>query len=160
MKGTIMKNVALLLSSALILAASFGCAKKNPRPADLPEDMSPCVITITQEGTPIEGATVALQYETPVKYQTSGTTDAKGAATMTTYGFAGAQQGTAKVLVSKLVTEGGSEGEEYGDVGTMEQDFETVDVKYKSADTTDLTVTIGADNVAETFEVGAPVRAL
>jgi hypothetical protein len=158
LKESIMKNFTIFLSCALILAASFGCTKKNARPADLPEDMSPCSITITQDGTPVEGATVALEYETPVKYQTSGTTDAKGVAIMMTYGHAGAQQGTAKVLVSKLVTEGASEAEDYGESGEMGQDFETIDLKYKAVDTTDLTITIGKDNVAESFEVGAPVR--
>ncbi|MBP5622209.1 MAG: hypothetical protein J6X44_09360, partial [Thermoguttaceae bacterium] len=94
----------------------------------------------------------------PVKYKTSGMTDAKGVAIMQTYGVSGAQQGTAKVLVSKLVTEGASESEEYGESGEIGKDFETVDLKYKSTDTTDLTITIGKNNVAETFEVGAPVH--
>lgn len=153
-----MKNFSVSIFCALILIATVGCGNKNTRPADLPEDMSPCKITITQEGTPIEGATVVLEYETPVKYATSGTTDAKGVATMMTYGFAGAQQGTAKVLVTKLVTEGAEEAAEYGEQGQQGQDFDTVDIKYKSKDTTDLTITIGKDNVEETFEVGAAVH--
>ena len=153
-----MKKFTICLLCVLILAAFLGCGPKNTRPADLPDDMTPCAITITQEGTPVAGATVDLEYSTPVKYRTSGTTDEKGVATMMTYGFAGAQQGEAKALVRKVVTEGASEAEEYGEAGNSGADFETVDIKYKSLDTTDLTISIGKDNVAETFEVGAPVH--
>lgn len=153
-----MKHLAIFCACALVLASFIGCGPKNSRPADLPEDMTPCKITITQEGKPLEGASVSLEYDTPVKYSTSGSTDASGVATMMTYGFAGAQIGTAKVLVTKLVTEGASEAEEYGESGESGQDFDTVDIKYKSVDTTDLTITIGKDNVQETFEVGAPVH--
>ena len=56
------------------------------------------------------------------------------------------------------MTEGGSEGEEYGDAGTVGQDFDTVDTKYKKKETTDLTITVGKENVAETFDVGAAVH--
>ena len=153
-----MKKIAILFSCALVLASLPGCGKNKSRPADLPDDMSPCAITITQDGAPLVGATVELEYETPVKYRSSGTTDDKGVATIMTYGFAGAQQGTAKVVVKKLVTEGGSEAEEYGEAGTTGQDFETVDPKYKSKDTTDLTITIGKANVEEKFDVGAAVH--
>lgn len=153
-----MKNFVIYVSCVLVIAAGVGCSPKNSRPADLPDDMTPCRITITQDGAPVESASVVLEYETPVKYATSGTTDAQGVAVMMTYGFAGAQQGSAKVLVSKLVTEGAEEAEEYGQSGKMGQDFETIDVKYKSKDTTDLSITIGKDNVAESFEVGAPVH--
>ena len=153
-----MKKFAVYLPCVLILATFFGCGPKNTRPADLPEDMTPCAITITQEGTPVAGVTVDFEYTTPVKYRTSGVTDENGVAAMMTYGFAGAQQGEAKVLVRKVVTEGASEAEEYGEAGNSGADFETVDLKYKSLDTTDLTISIGKDNVAETFEVGAPVH--
>ena len=108
-----MKKFALYISCLLVLAA-FGCNKGGGRPADLPEDMSPCAVTIIQDGQPLAGASVQFEYDTPVKYTTSGVTDEKGVAIMMTYGQPGAQQGTAKVCVSKLVTEGGSEGEEYG----------------------------------------------
>ncbi len=153
-----MKNFVICLPCVLILATFFGCGPKNTRPADLPEDMTPCTVTITQEGTPVAGATVDFEYTTPVKYRTSGVTDEKGVATMMTYGFAGAQQGEAKILVSKLVTEGASEAEEYGEAGETGKDFDTIDLKYKKKDTTDLTITIGKDNVAETFDVGAPIH--
>ncbi len=153
-----MKKFTVCFSCVLILATFLGCGPKTLRPADLPDDMTPCAITITQEGNPLAGATIDLEYDAQVKYRTSGTTDEKGVATMMTYGFAGAQQGNAKVLVRKVVTEGASESEEYGESGNTGQDFETVDLKYKSLDTTDLTITIGKDNVAETFEVGAPVH--
>ncbi len=151
-----MKKFASLIVSLALLAFIPGC-KDNSRPADLPEDMSPCKITITQEGQPLGQATVQLVYDTKVKYTTSGTTDDAGVATMMTYGYAGAQQGTAKVVVTKMVTEGGSEGED-GKAGELGEDFYVVDAKYGKPETTDLTITIGKENVAETFEVGPAVH--
>ncbi|MGI6401697.1 MAG: hypothetical protein ACOX0A_06270 [Thermoguttaceae bacterium] len=142
---------------ALIALASFGCKDKS-RPADLPDDMTPSRITITQEGEPLAGATVELEYTTPVKYTTSGATDETGVAVMKTYGYAGAQLGTAKVRVSKLVTEGDSEAEEYGESGSMGTDFNVVDAKYMSFETTDLEITIEKGNADATFDVGAAVR--
>ncbi len=151
-----MKKLASLILCLALATFAVGC-KDNSRPADLPEDMSPCKITITQEGQPLAGATVSLEYDTQVKYKTSGTTDETGVATMMTYSYPGAQQGTAKVVVTKTVTEGGSEGED-GEAGELGTDFSVVDAKYGKAETTDLTITIGKDNVAESFEVGAPVH--
>ena len=121
-----MKKFCVVALCALLAISSFGCKDKS-RPADLPDDMSPCEITITQDGTPLAGATVDLQYTTNVKYNTSGVTDENGVAIMKTYGYAGAQQGTAKVRVDKLVTEGASEAEEYGEAGNLGQDFHLVD---------------------------------
>lgn len=152
-----MKNYRIILMLLCATLLCVGCGKKD-RPADLPDDMSPCEITITQDGTPVDGATVSFVYATDVKYATSGTTDAKGVAVMMTYGQAGAQQGTAKVLVSKLVTEGASESEEYGETGSLGQDFHVIDAKYRNEATTDLEITIGKSRVKETYEVGAPVH--
>ena len=143
-----MKKFCVVALCALLAISSFGCKDKS-RPADLPEDMSPCEITITQDGTPLAGATVDLQYTTNVKYNTSGVTDENGVAIMKTYGYAGAQQGTAKVRV---------EAEEYGEAGNLGQDFHLVDKKYRSFDTTDLEITIGKENSKEKFDVGAAVH--
>ena len=120
--------------------------------------MTPCEITITQEGTPLAGATVELQYTTDVKYKTSGATDENGVAIMKTYSYAGAQQGTAKVRVAKLVTEGATEADDDGNGGSVGSDFNLVDPKYMSFDTTDLEITIGKENAKATFDVGAPVH--
>lgn len=152
-----MKKFCVVALYAFLACAAIGCKDKS-RPADLPEDMSPCEITITQEGTPLAGATVEFKYTTDVKYTTSGVTDEKGVAIMQTYSYAGAQQGTAKVRVDKLVTEGGAEAEEYGEAGEMGKDFHLVDAKYRSFDTTDLEITIGKENSKESFDVGAAVH--
>ncbi len=151
-----MKRFGFIILCLALATLAVGCKDKS-RPADLPEDMSPCKITITQEGTPLAGATVELVYDTKMKYKTSGTTNESGVATMMTYSYPGAQQGTAKVVVTKLVTEGGSEGED-GEAGELGSDFQVVDAKYRKADTTDLTITIGQENVEQTFEVGAAVH--
>mgnify|MGYP004446402499 CR=1 FL=1 len=141
----------------LVILASIGCKDKS-RPADLPDDMSPCKVTVVQDGKNLEGATVTFEYTTPVKYTTSGTTDATGVATMMTYGYAGAQQGTAKVVITKLVTEGAEEAAEYGERGVQGKDFQLVDAKYRSVDTTDLEITVTKENAEVTFDVGAAVH--
>ncbi len=152
-----MKKYLLLILCVLASVASFGCKDKS-RPADLPEDMSPCFVTITQDGQPLEGATVNFEYTTPVKYTTSGITDAKGVAQMCTYGYGGAQIGTAKVVVSKLVTEGLVEAVDEGEESSMGSDFYVVDLKYGSVDTTDLEVTVDSKECKVTFEVGPAVH--
>ncbi len=152
-----MKKILALVVGAVVALGCCGC-KKDQRPADLPEDMTPCKITLTQEGKPVADATIEFSYSTPMKYTTSASTDENGVATMVTYGFAGAQQGTAKVVVRKLVTEGASEAEEYGETGDSGSDFNVVAAKYRSAETTDLEITIGKENVEETFELGPAVH--
>lgn len=152
-----MKKVFALVVCALIALGCSGC-KKDQRPADLPEDMTPCKIILTQEGKPLADATVEFAYSTQVKYTTSGSTDEKGVATMVTYGYPGAQQGVAKIVVRKVVTEGASEAEEYGESGDSGSDFNVVGAKYRSAETTDLEITIGKENVEETFELGPAVK--
>ena len=152
-----MKKIYAVALCAFLACASLGCKDKS-RPADLPDDMTPCEITITQEGTPLAGATVDLQYTTNVKYNTSGVTDDNGVAVMKTYGYAGAQQGTAKVRVDKLVTEGASEAEEYGEAGNLGQDFHLVDKKYRSFDASMLEITISKGSNTFWIEVEAPVH--
>ena len=85
-----MKKVFALVVCALIALGCTGC-KKDQRPADLPEDMTPCKIILTQEGKPLADATIEFAYSTQVKYTTSGSTDENGVATMVTYGYPGAQ---------------------------------------------------------------------
>ena len=152
-----MNKYYAVVACALIALTSFGWKDKS-RPADLPEDMSPCLVTITQEGVPLAGATVEFKYSENVKYTTSGMTNDSGVAEMKTYGYAGAQQGTAKVRVYKLVTEGASEAEEYGEKGSLGNDFNVVDPKYMSYDTTDLEITITKEKCEQSFDVGAAVH--
>lgn len=152
-----MKKYLLLIACVLASVSSLGCKDKS-RPADLPEDMSPCFVTITQEGKPLEGASVNFEYTTPVKYTTSGVTDANGVAQMSTYGYGGAQIGTAKVVVTKMVTEGLVEATDDDEEGSMGSDFYVVDAKYGSVDTTDLEITVDSKECKATFDVGPAVH--
>lgn len=113
-------------------------------------DLYPCDIKITQEGTPLAGATVTLQYLTKEMYSTSGVTDEEGVAVMKTFGYDGARQGTAKVCVDKLVKEGSSEAEE--------SCFHLVDKKYRSFDASMLEITISKGSNTFWIEVEAPVH--
>jgi hypothetical protein len=94
-------QIRILIVVALVLCAFSGCSKEQ-RPAGLPALYS-CQITITQGEQPLEGALVQLIPESgPSQWTMSGKTGSNGAAKITTHAkFAGAPEGTFKVLVSK-----------------------------------------------------------
>ncbi|MDR2641689.1 MAG: carboxypeptidase-like regulatory domain-containing protein [Planctomycetaceae bacterium] len=86
-----------------VLLAVSGCGDSS-RPKDLPK-LYPCVITITQEGKPLENAVVELAAtdQNNSKYQSLTLTNAEGKAVMSTYGFAGTPIGKYKVIVRKNI---------------------------------------------------------
>ena len=88
----------------LIVAVGFttGCGGQK-KPPGMP-DLFPCKITITQEGTPLEGATVTLFPKTGGSngWNTVGLTNANGVAEMKTQvDFKGAPVGEYVVRVTK-----------------------------------------------------------
>ena len=152
----------LLLSFIVAFSLQMGCSKDPNRPADLPKLYS-CSITITQDGKPLEEATVTLVSKTPAKFGTgTATTDASGTATLKTYGYNGIPLGQYKVLIEKRGVEGARESKnEYGDTiqvgGTI---YQYVDAQYVSERSTPFEIDITEKGGKETFEVGAPVRIL
>ena len=155
-----------ITSLTLIVSLIFlfpGCGGDGGRPADMPP-LFPVTITITQEGVPLEGATVTLHSSTPSTYGTAtGTTDSSGTARMRTYGFNGAPAGEYVVTVDRVALEGAEEfvqnpGENpqlRG--GTL---YRFVNENFTKRGTTTLNMTV-ADNrrgTTETFDVGAAVR--
>jgi hypothetical protein len=139
-----------------------GC-KDTSRPADLPPLYS-CVLVITQDNKPLDGAVVELVPidEANAKYRSSSATDADGNATMTTYGFDGVPAGQYKVCVWKTVIEGvtqytNNDGELVNTNGT---EYRTVEQKYSTAKTTPHEIEVTKKTLKTTFDVGKPIKAV
>jgi len=150
----------LLFSAAVVLVLQMGCNKDTDRPADLPK-LFPVSITVTQEGKPLEKATVTMSAKTPDKYGTCmGETDASGVAVMYTYGFKGAPLGQYVVSIEKRVVEGAKEVkiEPEGIIDHVGgKVYNYVDKKYMGADSPH-GIEVTEKGAQETFEVGAPVH--
>jgi len=146
-----------------VVFAIAGCAKNDGRPADLPP-LFPCEITITQEGTPLSGATIVLESfgETKVTYFPSGITNESGKAVLSTYGFNGVPAGTYKVTARKTIVEDVKQVlDGYGDlVNDNGVEYRTVERKYSYADTTphEIEVSTGRGTTQATFDVGKPIK--
>ncbi len=167
-----MKRAITIALLALPLAALCGCGEKTP--PDMPK-LFPTSITITQEGAPVEGASVQLLKKDDLNYKwlAGGVTDATGVCVVKTMGkYNGAPEGAFQVVVYKTVrTESETrknqpqppqdpkEAQEWvKKVAEEEKEFEEIDPKYKKVDKTDLTITIASGKNEQTFDVGAKVQ--
>lgn len=164
--------VGILLAT---LAVATGCSE--PRLEGMPETY-PTSITLTQDGTPLAGATVVLFPEDSslTRWPVGGTTDEQGKAEMmTSTKYAGAPAGKFKVIVNKTVTEGDPYPTHPGVGATRDQIneydralktgkfemFKVVEQQYRTASTTTLNVEIsasGENNLTE--DVGKAVKDL
>ena len=152
----------IIIASLLTIPFIIGCGGDSSRPKDLPP-LFPCVVTITQDGQPLGGATVSFD---PVdtgnaKYQASSITDDTGKAVATTYGFEGVPAGKYKVCVRKTLVEPGKQIRDgYGDlVDAPGTEYRTVDPKYSYADSTPHEIEIvGKGTPPASFDVGKPVK--
>lgn len=161
---------ASTLAASLLLAVGCGGQKTPP---DMPK-LQPTTIVITQEGAPVEGASVQLVKPDDLNYKwlAGGLTDAQGRCEIQTHGkYKGAPEGEFAVIVYKTTT---SESETRKNVPTPsdpdeaaewsrkvaeeERTVEEIDPKYKKADTTDLRITVKSGKNEETFDVGAKVE--
>jgi hypothetical protein len=93
------------ISGFLLLA---GCSNSS-RPSDLPK-LFPCKVTITQEGKPLEGATVTLLSKVPPlegrNWIISGKTGVNGTTELVTQpNFPGVPEGEYKLLIGKTETD-------------------------------------------------------
>lgn len=156
-----LKKSVAFFALALAVVATVGCGGLK-KPGDM-GDLGGCVVKVTQDGAPLEGADVIFhaQDEANKKYTPSGRTNEKGEAKIKTYGFEGVPAGEYKVTVTKLVIEEGEvvvaeDGSETVEGGS---EYQAVDAKYRDVNTTPLTVTI-VDPMKEVpvFEVGAAVQ--
>ena len=150
-----------------------GCGdSSNPKPTGFP-DTVPCVVTITQEGTPLAGATVSLIPSDGAKDWLFGaTTDASGNAKIFTYGReAGTPKGKYKVVVTKTETEPSKYTmPDENDTAAVERyhrdvmneklnSYTLVETAYSEFSTTPLELEV-TGKTAQTFEVGKQVRNL
>jgi hypothetical protein len=136
-------QVLIILSGCLSV---FGC-----RPQKLPEGMPPlypCTVTITQEGTPLEGASVTLHPLTEDKsWVPGGTTDSNGSVRLKILGqYPGAPAGTYKVTVKKNGTEEVTSNSFYT--------LSFVEERYARVRETPLEMEVTAEGIRQTFEVG------
>lgn len=139
-----------------------GCSGDSSRPKDLPP-LFPAEITITQQGTPLAGATVALVAfgGTSSVYYPAGITDESGKAVISTYGFNGAPAGTYKVTVRKTIVDDVKKViDAYGDmVDGIGIEYRTVERQYSDAETTPHEIEIvGKSTPPALFDVGKPVK--
>ncbi|MCF0234592.1 MAG: hypothetical protein HUK22_06390 [Thermoguttaceae bacterium] len=146
------------LGAAAILAGVcvVGCAK--PKPDGMPK-LVPCSVKVTQEGTPVEGATVGF-FADGFEWGAAGTTDASGVAQMYTRGtYPGSAEGEFKVTIQKSVVEpvDVSQMTSASVTPTGGTAFDYVDLQYKTAESTPLTITVSGKTKAE-FDVGAPAK--
>ncbi len=150
--------------AAILAVLTFGGCKKDNRPEDMPPLFS-CVITVLQEGVPLDEAAVSfvpIDGGVDAKYRAVGIANDEGKATMKTYGFEGAPAGKYKVTVRKLVVEDGptitnSDGEE---VTMRGAEYQAVERKYMDAKTTPHEIEITADKKTHeaTFDVGKQIK--
>ena len=153
-------RIIALLSFMVVLAFQPGCSKDTSRPVDLPK-LYPVSITVTQEGKPLEGATVTLHAKAETKYGTCiASTDASGLAVIRTYSYKGAPLGQYSVTIEKRAVEGAKEVVLEGGITDLVggKVYQFVEPKYTKKSSTSLGVDVTEAGVTETFDVGAPVH--
>jgi hypothetical protein len=140
-----------------------GCNRES-KPADFPK-LYHCQIKVTQNNVPVSDIQVSL-YDINVtnRWVVFGQTDHNGNATIRTHGsFNGAPAGKYKVVLTKLEEEG--QGWDNPDSPTPKwvediKIYSLIDEKYTKPETTPFELVIESKSVAETFEIGQPVRIL
>lgn len=147
----------LILVSLLVLV---GC-NQELRPDGMPA-IYPCVILVTQEGTPLADAGVSFApLDASMNFSGSGTTDASGKAKIFTYGFEGSPAGKFKVTVGKTIYEGGKESiNPSSGAKTMvgQKIYSYVENQYTSFDSSPLEIEVKTGKNSATFEVGKAVK--
>ena len=165
-------SVALILVVA-VLAASGGCNKKQKLPDGMPAPY-PTIITITQDGAPLEGASIAfLPADSSNPWNAGGLTDATGKANIKTRSkYDGVVPGEYKILITKRESdksnltmpdqntdpEGYAKYMRESSAETLAS-YDLIDPKFGklSADTETITVSTGTNE--KTIDVGKAVRA-
>ena len=157
--------------TALSLVFLVGCTASSPKPDGFPATVS-CVLTITQEGSPLADAMVSLIPSDGAKdWLFSAATDASGNARIFTYGRQeGAPKGKYKVVITKMETDQSrfTPPADESDTAAMDRymqstaneklnSYTLVESIYTSAATTTLELEI-TGKTTQTFDVGKKVR--
>jgi hypothetical protein len=166
-----MNKIAYLFLMACLLLSCISCG--GPKRPDGMPPLHPTRIVITQAGELLEGATVTLVNIDDPSYRwiVGGVTDARGVCQVRTQGeFAGAPEGRYKVLVQRTITTESETRRQpmpedaqaarayYEQIAAEERSFDTVNLKYKQFDTTDLEIEITRGSNVKEFDVGEAVR--
>ncbi|MDR3109480.1 MAG: carboxypeptidase-like regulatory domain-containing protein [Planctomycetaceae bacterium] len=153
------QNITYLYILIFVALLVSGCTDKS-RPTDLPK-LYTCKIKVTQDGKPLEEATVTLLSKTPSKYgASSATTNATGVAVLRTYGYDGVPLGEYSVTITKTGVEGAKEAEtpegiHYHVGGKV---YSYVDSKFSDDTKPPYEIKVTESGVNETFDAGAPVH--
>ena len=142
---------------AVVSAAGCGQAK---RPGNMPP-LYPCTITIMQGSIPAVGVDVWLYNpELSTRWSIAGTTNDSGVAKIRTHGqFPGAPLGTFKVVLSKIVSEGG--GDDGSGRAKPKKIYSAVGKEYTQEETTPLQIDVEKKKGGiKTFDIGEPGRVL
>ncbi len=165
-----MKYSRLAVCVLVILFSQTAC-NRNDKPADLPK-LHAVTVTVKQDGNALPGASVSLFSEDPqFKWVLGGLTDPNGSVRIHTLGkFPGAPEGKYKVVVMKTLAEESPTGklpvpEEpgqvkayYAKIAEEEKEYDLIDPKYGSRETTDLEIEVVPGRNTKEFDVGEPVR--
>ena len=164
-------QLRVFFALTLALCVLTGCQGKK-RPDGLPE-LFPCVITIIQEGQPLDGALVQLIPESGgTGWTVSGKTGTNGKANISTHAdFAGAPAGTYKVLVSKTemspsqFTEPAQDAPQdektayYNNISSEKRiKYTLVKPEFDDAKKTPLSITVAKGKNEATFDVGEAIK--
>ena len=151
-----MKKI-LIAIVACLCAVSAGCGGA-PKPKDLP-DLYPAPIKIVyDDGTPVEGAIVAVRLPKATGgrvWNLTGVTDATGSIVLKTDGqWDGAPAGQYQVMVTKEISELDQGDGEPGSSVSVKSITRFVNKKYNDPNTSGLTVDIKEDkNGGNVFEL-------
>ena len=172
MDVTILKRIFRSFACLSVLALiGSGCGGGAKLPDGMPAPQ-PTSITITQDGSPLPGASVALiPVDSSNQWNAGATTDDKGVAVVHTLGqYAGAVPGKYKVIITKRESEKSGltapdpNTDPQGYAKYMEESkkvklatYDLIDPKY-SKGTTPEEVEIVQGNNEKTIDVGAAVR--
>ena len=163
MKNTIFGT--MVLAFAMLLIA--GC-NSQPHPKEMPR-LYPVTITITQENTPLEGASVVLhpQDESMKRWAANGFTDKNGTAVLKTLSrYPGVVPGKCKVVISKIERDPSTfvgkptfdRADEYDQAELKRKSYRIVDRTFDDVATTPLEIEIGREKKKQSFDVGKPIH--
>ena len=149
-----LKNLFLLIAAAGACVASSGCGQKLPE--GIP-DLVPVTLVLTQEGAPLDEATVSCIPVDSAKSRWScgGTTDAKGELPLSTLGqYKGVPAGEYKVVVMKMLIENPPQTRD----DPPGQRYRLVPEEYESADATPLTFTASKGQKRVELDLGPAIK--
>ncbi len=149
-----LQKTFLLLASAGACLANAGCGQKLPE--GIP-DLIPVALVLTQEGQPLDEATVSCVPVDPAnsRWSCGGTTDAKGELPLMTLGqYQGVPAGEYKVVVMKMLIENPPQTRD----DPPGERYRLVPEEYESADETPLTFTAAKGQKRVELDLGPAIK--